>query len=316
MKQVISHAVVICGDCDVDAETTEEPTSENQSQDNKDDTTNTEETEPKGEKEKNTFQASQINSDKDEVVEVDDDGGEFTLVKVYKNKKAKIDATEEVSDKEETKICSFYIQFRCMHGTWGKNCNFAHPKLCREFMKKGEAGCDLKDQCDYLHPKMCSKSMKGEVCSSLKCHLGHIKGTRDIKEAPTKKAGKEISKEAAITKKDFRKETVINSKLIKEIKTTSPTSVTPSPEISGIEALMKSMTALQEQLTLIQRDRETGREEIRSLWAMIQSKTSRQDPPPPALPVHHHQQTYSQSVMGTQHQKGQESQGCCRQSPQ
>ena len=282
VKSIINHAVVICGDCDETSDTTEEAVIEILTQDSKEQATSSEVIE--SEKEKNTSESSQSSGDKDVSEEAVDEEGEFTLVKVYKNKKNKknkIDTTEDTSDKEDTKICSFYVQFRCKHGTWGKNCNFAHPKLCREYMKKGETGCNLKDNCDYLHPKMCGKSLKGVNCNSLKCHLGHIRGTRDLKEAPIKKEVKEATKDSIIPKQDFRKEQVKNSKMIQVSQSTTPTPVTPSPEAAGMETLLKSITALQEQMTMIQKDREMGREDIKNLWSLIQTKTIHQDQSPP-----------------------------------
>ena len=265
------------------------------------------------EKEKNSSQSSQSKNDEEEALEKEEKEEEFTLVKVFKKNNIKENTTEEGNGKEALKICSFYIQFRCKHGTWGKNCNYAHPKICREFMKKGEAGCDQNDKCEYLHPKMCARSLKGDTCSSLKCHLGHIRGTRDVNETPIKKASKETTKEQVLPKKDFQKEKVKNSKLIKETSIITPNPSSSPPEISGMEALVKSIASIQEQMILIQKDRETGREEIKNLWSLIQTKMIHQDSRPP--PTHHHQLSYSQTVMGSQQQKAQDLQGCCRQSP-
>ena len=313
VKSIINSTVIICGDCDETIDTTEDAAANNSTQDNKEDSTNSEVISIESEKEKNSSQSSQSSqskNDEEEALEKEEKEEEFTLVKVFKKNNVKENTTE---DKEALKICSFYIQFRCKHGTWGKNCNFSHPKICREFMKKGEAGCDLNDKCEYLHPKMCARSLKGDTCSSLKCHLGHIRGTRDVNEISPKKAGKETTKEQVLPKQDFQKEKVKNSKLIKETSNITLIPKSSPPEISGMEALVKSIASIQEQMILIQKDRETGREEIKNLWSLIQTKTIHQDSPPP--PTHHHQLSYSQTVMGTQQQKAQELQGCCRQSP-
>ena len=129
-------------------------------------------------------------------------------------------------------------------------------------MKKGDAGCDLDTNCDYLHPKMCPKSLKGGICNSIRCHLGHIKGTRDIKSQSQNKPAEELTKEIIPAKKDFRKVTVKDSKQIKMSPEASSNQSTTSSEIAGLDSIMKAMSTIQEQMLQIQKDRERGMEEM------------------------------------------------------
>ena len=53
-------------------------------------------------------------------------------------------------------VCKFYLQARCSHGRYGKNCSNAHVPLCKLFIKFGELGFSKGIDCAYAHPKLCT----------------------------------------------------------------------------------------------------------------------------------------------------------------
>ena len=74
-------------------------------------------------------------------------------------------------------VCNFHLQGRCKHGRFGAHCKDSHPKLCRQFIRKGEKGCRHGDSCEFLHPKLCVKSLQDNVCPRKRCFLYHVTGS-------------------------------------------------------------------------------------------------------------------------------------------
>ena len=74
-------------------------------------------------------------------------------------------------------VCKHYLRKECKHGRRGQDCNYAHPKLCFNFIKRGDrpGGCNKGKRCTYLHPPMCRN--RG-VCDREKCRFYHLKGTK------------------------------------------------------------------------------------------------------------------------------------------
>ena len=128
----------------------------------------------------------------DSEVEAGGDEAPFVEVKSRKSKNVKkrnakkaevIENSDKVimsKDGDSSKVCAFYIQFRCKHGRSGRDCSFSHPKICINYMKSGSKGCDKSDKCEFLHPNMCKKSLEGTICKSRRCFQGHIQGTREV----------------------------------------------------------------------------------------------------------------------------------------
>ena len=214
----------------------------------------------------------------------------FQQVKLRKSKNN--DIIKENKDEELTsKICSFYIQFRCKHGRFGKGCLYEHPKICLNYMKEGDKGCNKDLQCQYLHPTMCTKTLKGQKCNSKKCMAGHFQGTRDIQVNKPIKKDTEVNN---MTKKqDFQKtaskgpkikknpppqnQPLINPELpqgpqahTQVLQSPPPppqaTYVAPlqaAPRPSDMELLLGSIRDLQNQMSNILKERETGRAELK-----------------------------------------------------
>ena len=79
------------------------------------------------------------------------------------------------------KICLFFRNGNCKHGISGKECKFAHPKVCAKFKQHGTKqprGCKQGKKCKDFHPKMCFDSLRKGECFKEQCHFNHIKGTK------------------------------------------------------------------------------------------------------------------------------------------
>ena len=94
--------------------------------------------------------------------------------------------TESQEDHSKTvdksdKICLFFRNGNCKHGISGKECKFAHPKICAKFKQHGTKqprGCKQGKKCKDFHPKMCFNSLRKGECFKEQCHFNHIKGTK------------------------------------------------------------------------------------------------------------------------------------------
>ncbi|KAK3857704.1 hypothetical protein Pcinc_036058 [Petrolisthes cinctipes] len=83
--------------------------------------------------------------------------------------------------KKKSKICYHFKNNQCKFGGKGRECPFAHPKLCNRFKMNGRdpvRGCKHGDKCKYLHPPICYGSEKKRECLNLECKRLHLKGTR------------------------------------------------------------------------------------------------------------------------------------------
>ena len=79
-----------------------------------------------------------------------------------------------------TPVCKFYLQKSCKHGKKGEGCKYSHPKLCFNFIRRGNrrGGCRKGEQCTYVHPKLCTKALETKTCTNKKCRFYHIAGTK------------------------------------------------------------------------------------------------------------------------------------------
>ena len=77
-------------------------------------------------------------------------------------------------------VCKFYLRKSCQHGRKGEGCTYSHPKLCYNYIKRGDqrGGCKKGNQCKYEHPKLCKKALDTRTCSNRKCTLYHVAGTK------------------------------------------------------------------------------------------------------------------------------------------
>ena len=90
---------------------------------------------------------------------------------------------------KKSQICKFYKNGTCKHGLKGKECNYTHPKMCRNFTQHGTKqprGCNLGIKCKDFHPKMCFDSLRKGECFSESCRFAHVKGTK--RQPPTVKS--------------------------------------------------------------------------------------------------------------------------------
>ena len=214
---------------------------------------------------------------------------------------------------EAAKVCAFYIQFRCKHGRSGKDCSFSHPKICLNYMKQGVKGCSKKDDCDFLHPDMCQKSLAGSICSSKRCFLGHVQGTRSINSDPSQSSSKDSSsKDSSKTLKKSQNFQKGSNKGHVPGKNFSPSVTAPFPPPpsgqshypypppnhastaallpqSAMVTLLQSVQDLSNQISLIQksnqeiqiryiRDRDTGRQDLDKIWNTLNSQAAFKPP--------------------------------------
>lgn len=79
----------------------------------------------------------------------------------------------------KAQLCRFYKTHSCKHGRAGKNCDYAHPKVCYKYRHYGrdlKRGC-TSQTCNHYHPTICKNSEKDRLCLHLKFKF-HLKGTR------------------------------------------------------------------------------------------------------------------------------------------
>ena len=245
-----------------------------------------------------------------EVVETTETAEDNTPFEVVANKKVVTkkaeDTTKDTTDIKEVKICQFYVQFRCKFGRTGTGCEYLHPKICLSYMKKGLKGCTKDDKCDYVHPKMCSLSLEGKKCGKKRCFLGHIQGTKDLREdSKNSKSDKKSKKASAQDQNEafFHKgakkghvpmdiDSSQDPKVTPKVTSQETPIVTPqvTPQTYPMDSLMKSMQLLTEQMGQIQK---SNAEEMRSLWTILQTRIPAQQTyagimsqtPKPALPL-------------------------------
>ena len=90
---------------------------------------------------------------------------------------------EKEADKtqaDKTPNCRYFLQGNCKHGRAGKNCSYNHPKLCFNFIKRGDqrGGCKKGQDCAFVHPNMCQSSLQRRKCFKKGCHRYHVRGTQ------------------------------------------------------------------------------------------------------------------------------------------
>ena len=77
-------------------------------------------------------------------------------------------------------VSKFYLHKACKHGKGGIGCKFEHPKLCFNYIKRGDkrGGCKKGEQCPYTHPKLCRRGLDSRVCTNKRCKFYHVSGTK------------------------------------------------------------------------------------------------------------------------------------------
>ena len=61
------------------------------------------------------------------------------------------------------------------YGRYGRGCPYQHPRMCQNYLRRGDTGCDRN--CGLFHPKLCTKSLKYGECLRKKCFFYHVTGT-------------------------------------------------------------------------------------------------------------------------------------------
>ena len=81
-------------------------------------------------------------------------------------------------------ICRYYLKKSCNHGKKGDGCNFTHPKLCFNFIKRGDkrGGCKKGANCQFTHPNLCRSALERRVCVNKRCSFYHVTGTKFMNE--------------------------------------------------------------------------------------------------------------------------------------
>ena len=89
--------------------------------------------------------------------------------------------TNESSGQRKAKVCYFYKNNKCKYGLSGRDCSYAHPKLCNRYKINGcdpVRGCKKGNNCTFLHPSLCYGSERKRECFNMDCKRLHLKGTR------------------------------------------------------------------------------------------------------------------------------------------
>ena len=89
--------------------------------------------------------------------------------------------TQTNTNSEQKPTCIHYKNNRCKHGISGKNCDYRHPKPCKNVWHletKQKNGCSKGRTCEFLHPKVCRTSINKHECFNDNCKFMHIKGTK------------------------------------------------------------------------------------------------------------------------------------------
>ena len=82
-----------------------------------------------------------------------------------------LDNVVEVS----SETCPEYKKGKCPHGMRGtkvlegKRCTFTHPKRCTKYCRygsQGKNGCKKGSECDFDHPTLCRNSVKKRLCTN------------------------------------------------------------------------------------------------------------------------------------------------------
>ena len=82
-------------------------------------------------------------------------------------------------------VCNKLKIGTCPHGITGKTlvigkkCDFAHPKLCKKYIRNGphgRFGCNGSG-CNLLHPMLCNDSVRNRKCHKPNCKLYHLRWT-------------------------------------------------------------------------------------------------------------------------------------------
>ena len=82
--------------------------------------------------------------------------------------------------------CPEYRKGKCPHGMRGtkvldgKRCTFTHPKRCTKYCRngsRGKNGCKKGAECNFDHPTLCRNSVKKRLCTNQQCTYVHLAGT-------------------------------------------------------------------------------------------------------------------------------------------
>ena len=107
------------------------------------------------------------------------------------------DSNDEITQVSQVskETCHEYRKGKCPHGMrgakliGGKRCTFTHPKRCTKYCRngsKGKNGCKRGVNCEFDHPTLCRNSIKKRLCTNQQCTFVHLAGTAR-KEGMTKK---------------------------------------------------------------------------------------------------------------------------------
>ena len=69
-------------------------------------------------------------------------------------------------------VCNYHKQYRCKFGLIGRECPYAHPKLCFRYKTNRldpVKGCKKGNKCTYFHPPICYGSNRRRECLNLEC---------------------------------------------------------------------------------------------------------------------------------------------------
>ena len=94
-------------------------------------------------------------------------------------------------------ICKYFANNACKFGKVGYECRFYHPPTCPNFVH-----CK-SNECTMYHPRICKSSQEKLECSTLKCRLIHLKGTKRSKSFEKHKENGENFPERLRTGQDF-----------------------------------------------------------------------------------------------------------------
>ena len=89
--------------------------------------------------------------------------------------------TNQTSKQRKDKVCYFYKNNKCKYGLIGRDCPYAHPRLCYKYKVNGcdpVRGCKKGKNCIFLHPQICFGSERRRECLNMECKRLHLKGTR------------------------------------------------------------------------------------------------------------------------------------------
>jgi len=111
------------------------------------------------------------------------------------------EAEDQTGGTNPVKVCPRYIRTRdCPHGKYGKDlvegepCPLRHPKLCHKYCGNGtnsKFGCKKGKNCEFFHPRLCRDSLKHKHCPAEDCTFAHLRGTLRGPDRPRRPSSRE-----------------------------------------------------------------------------------------------------------------------------